>query len=180
MGTTEHMWSGRLLFAVIASRFLTKATQAQTIINVASGSDLVNALTTVDNNPSTNYRINFTQSVTLDSTTTLPAINTSANLTITGNNKTLDGGGVQRGFFVYAGSVGISDLTIANAQALGGTGGHGGATGGGGLGAGGAIFVASSGTLTASNLHLVTNTSMGGNGGPCCGGGGGGGGWHGR
>ena len=112
MGTTEHMWSGRLLFAVIASLFLTKATQAQTIISVASGSDLVNALTTVDNNPSTNYRINFTQSVTLDFTTTLPAINTSANLTITGNNKTLDGGGVQRGFFVYAGSVGLVILRL--------------------------------------------------------------------
>jgi hypothetical protein len=51
--------------------------KAQTIINVATGSDLVNALTTVDNNPTTNYQINFTQSITLDSTTTLPAINTT-------------------------------------------------------------------------------------------------------
>ena len=46
----------------------------------------------------------------------------------------LDGGNVQRGFFVYQGTVAINDLTIQNTVAQGGTGGAG---GGGAAGAAG-------------------------------------------
>jgi autotransporter-associated beta strand protein len=140
---------------------------------VANASDLVTALTTVDNNPATSYTITFTASVTLNAGTTLPAINTSSTLTINGGNFTLDGGGVQRGFLAYAGTVGINNLTIANTQALGGSGGSmtGSGTGvaagggGGGLGAGGALLVASGANVTITNVSLTGNNATGGNGG---------------
>lgn len=150
-----------VLIGVCLSVTLIQSAEAQTIIDVATGSDLVNALTTVDNNPGTSYRINFNQSITLDNATTLPAINTTSPLTISGGNNTLNGGGVQRGFLVYAGTVAISDLTIANTKAVGGDGG-GGQSGGGGLGAGGALFVASAGSLTISNVRLTNNNATGG------------------
>jgi hypothetical protein len=111
-----------LLFAFIANLLVIQPAQAQTIINVATGSDLVNALTTVDANLGTSYRINFTQSISLNANTTLPAINTSSNLIISGNDYTLNGGGVQRGFFAYAGTMMINDLTITNTTAVGGAG----------------------------------------------------------
>ena len=38
-----------------------QSVEAQTVINVGTASDLVNALTTVDNNPGTSYQINLTQ-----------------------------------------------------------------------------------------------------------------------
>jgi hypothetical protein len=83
-------------------------------------------------------QINFTRSITLDANTSLPAISTSSNLTISGNNSTLNGGGSQRGFFIYAGPVSINDLAIINTYAVGGAGGNaaGDGGGGGGMGAG--------------------------------------------
>ena len=54
----------------------------------------------------------------------MPAITGSANnVTINGGNFTLDGGSVQRGFFVYQGTVAINDLTIQHTTATGGIGG---------------------------------------------------------
>ena len=55
----------------------------------------------------------------------MPAITGSANnVTINGGpGIVLDGGSVQRGFFVYQGTVAINDLTIQNTVAQGGTGG---------------------------------------------------------
>ena len=46
----------------------------------------------------------------------MPAITGSANnVTINGGSHTIDGGNVQRGFFVYQGTVAINDLTIQHA-----------------------------------------------------------------
>src|SRR6185503_489362 len=59
---------------------------------------------------------------------------TGDSLTIVGNGGTIDGGGAERGFLVYAGNVIIQDLTIQNAVAQGGAGGGGGLGGGGGAG----------------------------------------------
>ena len=52
----------------------------------------------------------------------MPAITGSANnVTINGGpGITLDGAGLQRGFFVYQGTVAINDLTIQNTVAQGG------------------------------------------------------------
>jgi hypothetical protein len=75
------------------------------VCTVATASDLVNALTTIDNAPGT-YTVNITANITLTAGTTLPAITGSANdVTINGGGFTLDGGSVQRGFFVYQGTV---------------------------------------------------------------------------
>ena len=57
----------------------------------------------------------------------LPAINLASGdaLTINGGNYTLDAGGTERGLFVEFGTVSISDLTIKDAVAVGGSGGLG-------------------------------------------------------
>jgi hypothetical protein len=79
------------------------------------------ALTTVDLNPGTHYEINITGNITLTAGTMLPAINTTSPLIINGNNFTVNGGGVQQGFFVYSGTVAINKLAIINAAAVGGS-----------------------------------------------------------
>src|SRR6516162_4384066 len=69
----------------------------------------------------TNYTITFTGDINL--TSQLLAINlaSGSTLTIEGSNHVIDGGNTQRGLFVYAGTVTISDLTIQNMVARGGT-----------------------------------------------------------
>ncbi|WP_338688868.1 autotransporter domain-containing protein [Bradyrhizobium sp. 26S5] len=154
---------------------------AQTVLTASDATSLVTALTTIDSNPGTSYQLNITNNITLTGTTTLPVINSSSNVTINGGNFTLDGGGVQRGLFVYSGTVAVNNLTIQNAVAKGGNGGSGfDGGGGGGMGAGGALFVASGANVTVSNVSLASNQANGGNGGnygsTVAGGGGGGGG----
>src|SRR3954447_21647194 len=79
------------------------------------------------------------------SATAMQAIDLHAGVTlvIEGDGHTLNGGGVQRGFFVYAGTVEINDLLINNMLARGGDGGTSdvGGGGGGGAGLGGGLFV---------------------------------------
>ena len=132
--------------------------RAQTVIDVGTASELVSALTTVDNNPGTDYVINLTTSITLDATTTLPVINSASSVTINGGTHHLDGAGVQRGFFVYAGTVAINDLSIDNTVARGGHGGDG-ASGGGGAGLGSALFVRDGASLTVSDVSLIGNSA---------------------
>jgi uncharacterized protein with beta-barrel porin domain len=152
---------------------------AQTVINVTDGASLSAAIAQADSNASANYVINFQNNITLSAAAanTLNAFNTTSNVTVNGGGFTLDGGGVQRGFFVYAGTVAINNLTIQNAVAKGGNGGNGfDGGGGGGMGAGGALFVASGANVTVSNLSLASNQANGGNGGNFGSGGAGGGG----
>ena len=141
---------------------------AQTVINVTDGASLSAAIAQADSNASASYVINFQNNITLSAAAgnTLNAFNTTSNVTVNGGGFTLDGGGVQRGFFVYAGTVAINNLTIQNTQALGGNGGATTASGsgGGGLGAGGALFVASGGNVTVSNVALNGNNATGGTG----------------
>jgi len=113
--------------------------------------------------------------------TALVAINlqTGVTLTIQGEDDAIiDGGGAQRGLFVYSGQVAISDLTIENAVAQGG---NGGATfganpilfgGGGGGGLGGGLFVANDsangaapGDVTLTNVSFTNDSAVGGEGG---------------
>ncbi|HBY26080.1 MAG TPA: hypothetical protein DEH75_05955, partial [Bradyrhizobium sp.] len=136
------------------------------MLNAGDGASLVTALTTIDNNPGASYTLNITQNITLTSGTTLPIINSRGTVTINGGNFTLDGGGVQRGLFVYSGTVAVNNLTIQNAVAKGGNGGSGfDGGGGGGMGAGGALFVASGASVTVSNVSLASNQANGGSGG---------------
>src|SRR5262249_26445482 len=145
-----------------------------TSFQVANQTDLNNAIAQIDvggasaasNNAHT---ITLTTSFTLR--TDLYAINlpSGPSLTPEGADATINGGGNQRGFFVYSGTVAINNLTITNAVAVGGAGG-GTSTlsvgaGGGGMGAGGALFVASGGNVTLSNVALMNNNATGGAGG---------------
>jgi hypothetical protein len=125
--------------------------------------------------------------------TALDAINLASGVTldIVGtNNAEINGGGTEQGFFVYAGNVDISNLTIANTKAQGGNGASG---GGGGAGLGGGLFIADNtaggaaapGNVTLDNVTFTndsaiggkgsTNTNKGGGGGGLDGGNGGGG-----
>src|SRR5262249_56848581 len=79
------------------------AVHAQTVLTASDASGLVSALNTISSNPGISYTLNITQNITLSPTTTLPAINSTSTVTINGGNTTLDGGGVQRGLFVYSG-----------------------------------------------------------------------------
>jgi hypothetical protein len=133
----------------------------------------------------------------IDLTTELDAINLHSNVTldIDGAGYTIDGGGDQRGLFVYSGVVNVSDLTITDTAAVGGSSTAG---GGGGAGLGGGLFVAgattadgagttSSGTVvtndpdqaqtpmvTLNNVTFSNDAATGGDGGFLFGGGGGG------
>ena len=87
--------------------------------------------------------------------TALLAVNLVAGVTldIIGNGHTLDGGGSDRGLFVYAGAVTVEDLAINNMLARGGN-----ATGGGGgAGLGGGLFV---GANVAGDAGRVTLTGV--------------------
>ena len=86
----------------------------------------------------------------------------SGTLTVEGDGATLDGGGMNRPFFVYSGAVKIRNVTLANTKASGGNGVLG---GGGGAGLGGAIFVYRGAQVTAENVTFSANSASGGNGG---------------
>src|SRR5258708_6832632 len=168
--------------ALIASAWLSAAAALlagsayATDFLVGTDAQLRSAITSAANSD----RIIFTNSITLAAD--LPAVQT--NVTILGNNNTLDGANQFRGLFIGAWTpgtatqvqvtVGIQDLAIANAKAIGGNGSGG---GGGGAGFGGAIFVANLANVTVSNVALTSNNATGGSvGGPVGGGGGRGGG----
>jgi hypothetical protein len=135
---------------------------AQTVLTATDGASLASALATIDNNPNTSFTLNITHNITLTSATTLPAIISNSTVTVNGNGNTLDGGSVQRGLFVYTGTVALSNLTIQNTLAQGG---NGVADAGGGMGASGALFVASGGNVTVSDVALANNQAIGGAGG---------------
>ena len=98
----------------------------------------------------------------------LNAINLKSGVTldIEGGNFALDGGGAQRGLFVYSGVVTIENLTLKNMVATGGAGASG---GGGGAGLGGGLFVADDsadgaapGAVTLTNVNFANDSAVGG------------------
>lgn len=106
--------------------------------------------------------INVTGNITL--TQSLPMI--TSDLTVNGGGFTINANNTGRAFFAAAGSVSISNLTIANALAQGGHGGAGtGGGGGGGLGAGAAAFVYTGASLTLNVVQIQNAAAIGGNGG---------------
>ncbi|HSX10357.1 MAG TPA: hypothetical protein VLF94_01385 [Chlamydiales bacterium] len=88
---------------------------------------------------------------------TINGVNTS-----TSNNITVNGTNTYPGFFARQGTISLQNMTLANCNATGGTGGKPG--GGGGMGAGGALFIDSA-TVTLSNVNFSNNSSIGGGGG---------------
>ncbi|MFZ2068373.1 MAG: hypothetical protein WAV27_20565, partial [Xanthobacteraceae bacterium] len=121
----------------------TVSSEGATVGN-ADTTTLNGAIRTIDTGPAGNYVIDITGTINL--TSQLLAINlpTGSTLTIQGTNgsgvaqvQTLDGGGTERGLFVYAGTVDINNLAINDMVAQGGSGSVG---GGGGAGLGGGLF----------------------------------------
>jgi hypothetical protein len=112
----------------------------------------------------------------------MPALTNPSGISIDGTNGgqaiTINAGGI-RPFFIGINSAdnttgftatasttafALSNLTISNGSAIGGSGGTGGqGGGGGGAGLGGAVFV-NAGTLTVSNMTFSNNQAIGGNG----------------
>jgi ABC-type branched-subunit amino acid transport system substrate-binding protein len=81
----------------------------------------------------------------------------SLNLTINGNDQ-------HRIFFVYKGTLTLSNVILRKGRAQGGKGGNQYQfPGGGGGGMGGALFVNQYGKALCSNVHFVENTAKGGN-----------------
>jgi hypothetical protein len=106
----------------------------------------------------------------------------NSNITIVGNNHSLSGdvnnngsndSGDVRPLFILSGSVNISDLSITNGRAEGGSG----AGGGGGLGGG--LFI-NDGNVSLTNVRFTNNIAQGGAGGGSGTGGTGGGGMFGN
>ena len=153
-----------------------------TTITVTDAASLKAAIATADNAAAGagEFDIVFGGNITLSAATELYAFNLKGGNTVQvqGGGFTLSGGGATRGFFDYAGAVGISNLTISNAVAAGGAGGAGQeGAGGGGAGLGGGLFVASGGAVTLTNVSFTSDSAQGGAGGAASGGveGGGGG-----
>ncbi|HEX4259762.1 MAG TPA: hypothetical protein VHY76_01555, partial [Acetobacteraceae bacterium] len=127
-----------------------------TTIDVSTEAQLNQAIATVDGETAGDYVIQFAttiaegtdsggtavfQGTTVDLPQDLFALNLVAgvSLTIDGAGNTLDGSNAFRGFLAYAGDITIENLTITDADAVGGAGAFG---GGGGAGLGGGLFVA--------------------------------------
>ena len=143
--------------------------------DVGTEAQLRNAISTAANGDS----ITFTANITLTS----PLPNLQRSVQINGANFTLSGDNHTRVLTVQSGTVDIVDLKIVNGRQHGGSGGNsgnGGGGGGGGAGLGGALFIASTGAVTATNVSFNGNAAVGGAGGfrnsTAPGGGGGGGG----
>ena len=112
--------------------------------------------------------ITFSSDINLG-TTELEALNLAPGVTvdIDGGGNTLNGGGTQRGLFVYAGRVDVSDLTVADTKALGGAGAN---DGGGGAGLGGGLFIGANvagdpGAVTLTGVMFSGDSAIGGSGG---------------
>ncbi len=142
-----------------------------TIITVASIADLDSAIAAANSLASGAETIALAGDIAMDGTA-LTAIELAAgvSLTILGNGHTLDGGGTEQGLFVYAGTVAVDDLTIADALAQGGDASgqsgsnYNGGGGGGGLGAGGGLFVGSGAAVVLENVAFQDDGASGGNG----------------
>ena len=115
--------------------------------------------------PGTAYSITLAGNVGL--TADLPAINlaSGSSLVIDGQGGTLDGGGVARGIYAYAGVVTLRDLTIADAVARGGDGQPGVDAGGGAGGIGGGVFVAQNAAVVLDGVVFHHDSAVGGMGG---------------
>lgn len=159
---------GSCLAAALGS-LLCLATPAHAQFVVTNSNDsgagsLRAAIIAADASPGSTITFSLPANSTITLTTgDLPAITTSTTINGSGvPGLTLNGNNTSRGFFVYSGTVAISNIAIANTLAQGGAGG---VDGGGGLGAGGGLFVATGANVTISNVAFGNNAAVGGAGG---------------
>src|SRR6185312_2620532 len=116
-----------------------------TVSGSTTSGSLRDAILAVNGGAATNVVFSPGAAGTITLGSPLPMINSSVTLDATGAGApvTVDGGSTVRVFFVNAGTVSLANLTIANGNATGGTGGasviDNAGGGGGGLGAGGGL-----------------------------------------
>ncbi|HEY9696421.1 MAG TPA: DUF4347 domain-containing protein [Trichocoleus sp.] len=121
---------------------------------VGSFDDLVSAINSA-NTIAGDDTISLSNSFAI--TGTLPAI--ASNITIEGNNRTLDGNNIHNLLTVNSGTVKLQNLTLQNGVAKGITGGNGNGT----LGQGGALLI-QGGSLTLVKVGFIGNQAIGGDG----------------
>ncbi len=180
--------SHRLIASLVAFTLLSDSLCAATFdvtSNADSGANTLRDAINQANSTAGPNTITFnggTMSVgTITLASPLPIITQTGGLTITGpsGGQVIDGNNLVQVFFVGTGegtplSVSMSDLTINQGRAQGGSGGN--AGGGGGLGAGGALFAADGAQISLSNVVFSNNQAVGGTGGASSNNAGGGGG----
>ena len=154
MGFITRSNIAAFVICLVALSGAARPAAAQTSWSVSTAADLTTALADAfaNNvaNPSLLNTITLAGSISGSSQWIV-----NANVNIVGNSYTIDMNNADRAFFIAGGTVGISNLTIQNGQAAGGSGGIG---GGGGAGLGGAIFVGSgtySGWTTNDNPQPI-------------------------
>jgi fibronectin-binding autotransporter adhesin len=146
---------GALLGFFLATTIYTPSF-AVTVNDVATLTAAINAL----NAGGSDTTITIASPITL-TTSGLPAITKS--VTINGSGGAwISGANLSRIFVIDGGAgtnVTISDITLKEGKAIGGTG------SGGGMGAGGAIYVGATSNVTVTNVTLSANNAVGGAGG---------------
>jgi hypothetical protein len=111
------------------------------------------------------YTITLDASITLSADPSLINLVNGATLSIQGAGYPLNGFGLYRGLFVYAGTVTVNNMNKTDTVAKGGGGGPGFFAGGGGAGLGGGLFVAAAGNVTLNNVDFSQTAAIGGKGG---------------
>ena len=177
-GSRRSLW----LAALLGCSALVAVTDAHAI-DVANQTDWNTAVAAVAAaGTGTTTTINITAGFTLSSSLAqLQAANTGVIVNITGNAQAIDGASSFQGIQVNGANaltVNISDLSVTNTKAAGGSGANGqngyysgglsygsGGGGGGGLGAGGGLLVGSGANVTLSSVTFTGSSATGGTGG---------------
>ncbi|WP_284947090.1 Hint domain-containing protein [Acidisoma cladoniae] len=111
----------------------------------------------------TSIEIDLGADITLNHDLDAIDLEAGESLTINGEGHVLDGAGMYRGIFAYAGTTTIENLGLNDMRAQGGAGGLGG--GGAGAGLGGGLFVASGANVTLDGVSFKDDQAVGGQGG---------------
>ncbi len=177
---TPRAFLGAVLAITCVSCLFTIEAKA---IDVASQNDWNTAVAAVAGAASgSTTTINITNGFTLTSSLAqIQASNANVTVIVTGNSQAINGASTYQGIQVNganAPTVNISNLSVTNTKAVGGTGQNGqngyysaglsygsGGGGGGGLGAGGGLFVGSGANVTLASVTFTGNAAQGGIGG---------------
>jgi len=102
-----------LLGGLMLALGLSVASPAIAQINITNTADLNAAIQTIDNNPNTNYTLNFLNSFTLNQP--LSNLNTTGTITLQGNSFSVDGQNAFPPFNIQNGTVVLNNLNFTNA-----------------------------------------------------------------
>src|SRR5271170_1905864 len=155
----------RLAFAMLVAVGLGFATKAMAI-DVANQAEWNAAMAAVTSAPAgSTVTIGITSGFTLTSSLApIGASNPGVTVDIVGNGQALNGNSQYEGIAVSGANsptVDISNLTVSNMKAIGGTGASGAdGAGGGGLGAGAGLFIASGAHATLLNVAFVNDSAV--------------------